>query len=120
VPLASIISKYGATVTFFKPALARYVARMNDPSLTTVAQVERLAQDIDLPFNTIPVYHNIKFWNTDAHGREETSDLLDSVHVKPSRSDNRGKGVPARFDTVLVNDGDGGHAGVSGAICRPI
>ena len=115
VPLASIISKYGAT--FFKPALARYVARMNDPSLTTVAQVERLAQDIDLPFNTIPVYHNIKFWNTDAHGREETSDLLDSVHVKPSRSDNRGKGVPARFDTVLVNDGDGGHAGVSGAIC---
>ncbi|KAI9459823.1 hypothetical protein F5148DRAFT_1369306 [Russula earlei] len=118
VPLTSIMSKYGAT--FFKPALACYVAHMNNPSLTTAVQVERIAQDIDLPFNTIPVYHNIKFWNTDAQGHEETSDLLDSVHIKPSHSDNRGKGVPARFDTVLVKDGDGGHAGVSGAICQPI
>ncbi|KAF8063166.1 hypothetical protein FPV67DRAFT_1421162, partial [Lyophyllum atratum] len=112
VSLASVVSKYGAT--HFKPALARYVARMDDPSLQTPAQIERRAQDIDLPFNTVAVYHNIKFWNSDAQGREETSDLLDSVHVKPSRHNTRGKLVPGRFDTVLVNEGNGGHRGVSG------
>lgn len=77
VPISSVISNYGAT--FFKPALARYVARMSDLSLATAAQVERRAQDIGLPFNSVSVYHSIKFWNRDAQGREGTSDLLDSV-----------------------------------------
>ncbi|KAG5642676.1 hypothetical protein DXG03_002334 [Asterophora parasitica] len=107
VPLTTVTSKYGAT--HFIPALARYAARMSDPSLCTAAELERRAQDIDLPFNSISVYHNIKFWNCDAHGREQTSDILDVVHVKPSTIVGRGKFVPGCFDTVLVKDGGGGH-----------
>ncbi|KAF8878337.1 hypothetical protein BD779DRAFT_1474854 [Infundibulicybe gibba] len=112
VPLTTIITRYRAT--FFKSAFSRYVALKNDPSLTTIAQLERRAADISLPFNSLSVFHNIKFWNTDAHGREETSDLLDSVHIKPGRIDYRGKGVAPRFDTVLVNEGSGQHSGISG------
>jgi hypothetical protein len=31
----------------------------------------------------------------------------DSVHARPERRDTRGRLVPGRFDTVLVNDGNG-------------
>ncbi|KAF5386197.1 hypothetical protein D9615_002285 [Tricholomella constricta] len=102
VPLDRLVSDYGAM--FFKPALARYIVRMNDPSLTSAPQIERRAQDLNLPFNTVSVYHGIKFWNSDAQGREATSDLLDSVHVRPERLNNRNKKVPARFDTDAIED----------------
>ncbi|KAF8889247.1 hypothetical protein BD779DRAFT_1469783 [Infundibulicybe gibba] len=110
VPLTTILTQYKAT--FFVSAFSRYVAFKNDPSLATVAQLERRAADISLPFNTLSVFHNIKFWNADAHGREEISDLLDAVHIKPKRTDHRGRSVPPRFDTVIVNeDGNGQHSG---------
>ena len=40
--------------------------------------------------------------------------LHDAVHARPARRDRYGRHVPARFDTVLVNDGTGGPAGVQG------
>ncbi|KAF8882594.1 hypothetical protein BD779DRAFT_1674932 [Infundibulicybe gibba] len=113
VSLTVILTQYKAT--FFIPAFSRYVAFKNDPSLVTIAQLECRAADISLPFNTLSVFHNIKFWNTDAHSREKISDLLDSVHIKPKRTDHRGRSVPPCFDTVLVNeDGNGQHSGVFG------
>ncbi|KAF8873439.1 hypothetical protein BD779DRAFT_1477023 [Infundibulicybe gibba] len=118
VSLTAILTQYKAT--FFIPAFSCYVAFKNDPSLVTIAQLECCAADISLPFNTLSVFHNIKFWNTDAHGREKISDLLDSVHIKPKRTDHRGRSVPPRFDMVLVNeDGNGQHSGVFGAFQPP-
>ena len=65
-------------------------------------------------FRKLPAYHKIKFWNTDALGQENMADTLDSIHVWPSWKDKKGNTVLGRFDTVLVNDGTGGHSGVKG------
>jgi hypothetical protein len=47
-------------------------------------------------------------------GHEETSDLLDSVHLKSSQLNNCGKHVAERFHIVVVNDDNGEDCEVSG------
>ncbi|KZT19755.1 hypothetical protein NEOLEDRAFT_1077268, partial [Neolentinus lepideus HHB14362 ss-1] len=111
VPLAILRTDYGAR--FFVDALARFVAQYNHPGFTP-AQVEDAAGDVFLPFQTLPVFHKIKFSNEDLlriGGPVETSD---AVHVRPAKSDSRGRPIPARFDTVLVNLGSGKEFGLSG------
>ncbi|KAG2159787.1 uncharacterized protein EDB93DRAFT_1237070 [Suillus bovinus] len=98
VSLDCIVQDYGAT--FFTAALARYMVGRNQPGLS-MAQLEREAAHIILPFDTVATFHRIKFHAIDACG------FWDS-------SDKRGHTIPARFDTVLVNKGDGGIMGVDG------
>lgn len=38
----------------------------------------------------------------------------DSIHVRPSTTDGRGRKVPGQFDTALVNDGTGQDTGIEG------
>ncbi|KAG1748112.1 hypothetical protein EDB19DRAFT_1630396 [Suillus lakei] len=111
VPLDRIVQDYGAT--FFTAALARYVVGRNQPGLSAV-QLEREAAHIILPFDTVATFHRIKFHAIDARGFRDSSVTVDSVHSQPSRKDKRGHTIPARFDTVLVNEGDGGITGVDG------
>ncbi|KAG1902029.1 uncharacterized protein F5891DRAFT_1144149 [Suillus fuscotomentosus] len=111
VPLDHIVQDYGAT--FFTAALARYVVGRNQPGLSA-AQLEREAAHIILPFDAVATFHRIKFHAIDAHGFQDSSVTVDSVHSQPSRKDKRGHTIPARFDTVLVNEGDGGITGVNG------
>ncbi|KAG1719600.1 hypothetical protein EDB19DRAFT_1970800 [Suillus lakei] len=109
VPLDRIVQDYGATV--FTAALARYVVGRNQPGLSAV-QLEQEAAHIILPFDTVATFHRIKFHAIDARGFQDSSVTVDSVHSQPSRKDKRGHTIPARFDTVLVNEGDGGITGV--------
>ncbi|KZT18176.1 hypothetical protein NEOLEDRAFT_1103767 [Neolentinus lepideus HHB14362 ss-1] len=109
VPLSTVRAAYGAT--YFEAALARFVAQYNEPNMTR-AQVERAAENIYVPFQTLPVYHKIKFWNNDPFDRHIGVETSDAVHVRSVRKDSRGREVPARFDTVLVNLGAAEATGI--------
>ncbi|EIW51487.1 uncharacterized protein TRAVEDRAFT_41080 [Trametes versicolor FP-101664 SS1] len=100
VPLAEVISlsHYGAR--FFTPALTRFIVQWRHPEWTS-RQVEYHADDFILPFERLPVFHRIKFWNEAIYGKE----TVDSVHVHPRQThDGASREIvtPARFDTVLV------------------
>ncbi|KAI0819422.1 hypothetical protein BC628DRAFT_1423760 [Trametes gibbosa] len=101
IPLHDIISPSNYGATFFIPALARFIVQFNNPTITP-RQLEELAADISLPFTALPVFHKIKFWNEDVHGKK----TLDSIHVHPRRTvvgPSHGEvTMPARFDTALV------------------
>ncbi|KAF7342816.1 hypothetical protein MSAN_01997500 [Mycena sanguinolenta] len=112
VRLTRLVTDYGAT--FFRDALARFVVHLNHPELSH-AQVEAASQDLSFPFNDVPVFHRIKYTTEDpytARGPEDT--VVDSIHVQPRKSLKNGSEVPARFDTVIVNDGTGKITGAAG------
>ncbi|KAK7001958.1 hypothetical protein R3P38DRAFT_2558006 [Favolaschia claudopus] len=111
VRLDTLTTAYGAE--YFRDAFARFVVGFKNPDFTR-RQVERAAEDFFLPFQTVSVYHKIKFWNEDPLGREDNSDVLDVVHVKPGYSNRHGRTFGGRFDTVIVNDGTGQHSGIKG------
>ncbi|KAF8835183.1 hypothetical protein BDN67DRAFT_992522 [Paxillus ammoniavirescens] len=110
VLLNKIISDYGAT--FFRPAIARFVARVTHPS-SNASQIEHAATRIILPFL-------IKFHKVDRFGTMDTSVTVDSIHAQLGKTDRRGRTTPARFDTVLVkmgaseSDADGRTTGIKG------
>ncbi|KAJ7190828.1 hypothetical protein GGX14DRAFT_381775 [Mycena pura] len=111
VNFGMLTERYGAE--FFRDAFARFVVAFKNPTLTS-RQMENLAADYILPFQSVSVYHKIKFWNEDPFGREDSSDALDVIHVKPGYTNKHGRMVGGRFDIGLVNEGTGGHIGVSG------
>ncbi|KAJ7603583.1 hypothetical protein FB45DRAFT_1087710 [Roridomyces roridus] len=102
VRLTRLVADYGAK--FFRDALARYVVQLNDPTLSR-AQVETRSQDLNFPFNALPVFHRIKFVTEDPYTARGPEDSVNSQ---------KGELLPGRFDTALVNDGTGGITGVSG------
>ncbi|KAF7324033.1 hypothetical protein MKEN_00625400 [Mycena kentingensis (nom. inval.)] len=107
-----ILDKYGATS--FRDALARYLLHHMDPSLSYTALRDK-APYLIIPFNRIPVYHRIKYTTPDPYAPGGPSDnIVDSVHVEPTRLDPEGNTIPGRFDTVLVNDGTGELTGTKG------
>ncbi|KAI0753003.1 hypothetical protein C8Q80DRAFT_1217332 [Daedaleopsis nitida] len=105
------VNSYGAT--FIRDALARFVVTYKDPSLTRT-EVEHESLRISYPFATLPVFHKIKFILEDAEQLGIMESTHDVLHAGPARQDRQGQPVPARFDTVLVNDGTGGASGVEG------
>ncbi|KAJ7737437.1 hypothetical protein DFH07DRAFT_752997 [Mycena maculata] len=112
VRLTRLITDYGAQI--FRDALARFVAKFNNPHFT-VRQIESESANIIFSFHALPVFHRIKFTTEDpytAHGPSDS--IVDSVHVQPRKLLKNGEDLPARFDTVLVNDGSGGIIGVDG------
>ncbi|KAG1895817.1 uncharacterized protein F5891DRAFT_1130501 [Suillus fuscotomentosus] len=115
VPIQKLVMEYGAT--YFREALARYVAQLHHPhEATTRHRLEDLAATIHLPFRTLPVYHVVKWRSVDPQGHSDLCVTVDSVHVKPRRvaTSQTGTDVPARFDTVLINDGTGRSVGIEG------
>ncbi|KAJ7841520.1 hypothetical protein B0H14DRAFT_3694203 [Mycena olivaceomarginata] len=112
VKFNTLETEYGAT--FFRDALSRYIVGLTDPELTT-KQIERESNSFDVPFNAVPVFQRIKFTAADPYAKEGPSDsIVDSVHVQPSKMAKNGDEIPARFDTVLVNTGNGGKTGTTG------
>ncbi|KAG2129636.1 hypothetical protein DEU56DRAFT_973571 [Suillus clintonianus] len=84
VPIQKLITEYGAT--YFREALARYVAQLHHPhEATTRRRLEDLAAAIHLPFRTLPVYHIIKWRSDGAQGHGDPCVTVDSAHVKPRR-----------------------------------
>ncbi|KAJ7254453.1 hypothetical protein C8J57DRAFT_1076155 [Mycena rebaudengoi] len=111
VSLAHIENKYGAI--YFRDAFSRYVVGFKNPGFSA-AQIEVGADNFYLPFQSLAAYHKIRFWNEDPLGRENAQDCLDVVHIKPGYSNKKWQQVSGRFDTVLIDEGTGGHAGVTG------
>ncbi|KAJ6550698.1 hypothetical protein B0H10DRAFT_2169918 [Mycena sp. CBHHK59/15] len=106
VSFNTLVQDYGAT--YFRDAIARYVVATNNPGFSA-REVETYSSNLSMPFRAVPVYHKIKYVT------ESLPDVIvDSVHVKPAGKNSRGAHVPARFDTVLVNDGDGKDTSVDG------
>lgn len=101
-----ISEEYGAT--FFRDALARYVAQSTNLALNRT-QVEHAASNIMFPFQKVPVFHKIKLVDS------ENASTVDSIHVRPARHDKYGKIVPSRFDTCLIKIGEAQDVGVTGA-----
>lgn len=100
VALAEITSTSHYGARFFTPALARFVLQWRNPQWTS-RQIEYHVGDFILPFDRLPVFHRIKFWNEAIYGKE----TVDAVHVHPRHSHDGTAGeviTPARFDTVLV------------------
>ncbi|KIJ67367.1 hypothetical protein HYDPIDRAFT_84908 [Hydnomerulius pinastri MD-312] len=110
VSLQTLETTYGAT--FIRAALARFAVKITRPELNA-RQAEDMVQDINLP-RSLPIFHKIRFNAVDALGRCEESKTVDAIHAKPGRKDRHGRRVPARFDTALINLGDGNGAGVEG------
>lgn len=121
VPMDVLAANYG-TVSF-RSELAKFVVRYNHKEYSE-QRVAREAGDVFFGFERVPVYHKVKFWLRDPHGREFTEDILDVAHCRPMLTPppSRGKAklrstvvpTPARFDTVLVDIGANGHPGVKG------
>jgi hypothetical protein len=111
VQLTDIMNAYSAP--FFKDALARFVVSHFNPTLTR-AQVQVQASHIHMPMRTLPVYHKAKFWLGDLTQHRMMSDETDVVHAVPARVNKYNNPIPARFDTVLVNNGQGEYLGVDG------
>jgi hypothetical protein len=101
---------YGAT--HFRNALRRFIALLNNPRLTT-GQLEQSIWNVHFPFRRLPVWHKIKFTRHDP--ATNLTSTADSIHTRPAKVDSRGRPVPGRFDTALVNDGTGGDTGIEGA-----
>ncbi|KIJ59346.1 hypothetical protein HYDPIDRAFT_100858 [Hydnomerulius pinastri MD-312] len=111
VTFEKLVDDYCAT--FFEAALCRYVVHFNHPGLSP-AQLERAACNVALPFRAVPVFHKIKFHAVDSLSHEDSSTTVDAMHCHPKRKDGRGHEIAGRFDTVLVNGGEGGPTGVDG------
>ena len=86
-------TQYGALN--FQDALANFIALANNPGARGSTLRVR-AEDTLIPFRAIPVFHIIKFMEI------EKPDIIDSVFARPEQRDKRGRIIPSRFDTVLV------------------
>jgi hypothetical protein len=78
----------------------------------TTGQLEQSIWNIHFPFRRLPVWHKIKFTQHDP--ATNLTSTADSIHARPAKVDSRGRPVPGRFDTALVNDGTGGDTGIEG------
>ena len=87
---------YGAVG--FQDALADFLAHLNYPSASASALRQR-AVDILIPFCSILVFHNIKFTKS---GHSGESEISDTVHARPETADTHSHVIPARFDSVIV------------------
>ncbi|KAI0038919.1 hypothetical protein FA95DRAFT_1659085, partial [Auriscalpium vulgare] len=108
---ARLKAAYGAVD--FQTALARHIIRERNPTLSE-RQVSNVAHGINLPFRLVATYHKIKFTNPDAQEVEDGPESRDAVHIRPAHPGSRGRSVPGRFDTVIVNTGEGQETRVLG------
>ncbi|KAJ7134198.1 hypothetical protein C8R44DRAFT_729685 [Mycena epipterygia] len=85
-----------------------------DPTLTQ-GRLEGAANNVELLFNSVPVFQRIKFSTSDPYGNKgPTDNIVDAIHVQPDRTLPNGDGVPGRFDTALVDIDHGGITGTNG------
>lgn len=101
IPFNVLAREYGALD--FQDALADFIAQLNHPGLSRGALQDR-AHNTHIPFTRVPVYHKIKFTKNSTANESEIADV---VHARPEQKDSRGRIIPARFDTVLVETSKG-------------
>ncbi|KAI0057420.1 hypothetical protein BV25DRAFT_1812409 [Artomyces pyxidatus] len=101
VSFGNLAERYGATR--FESALATFIVQKIHPGFTA-HQVAAIAATFHFPFNSVAVYHKMKFWNKDILGPKNAPETLDSVHARASYRNSKGQAVAGRFDTALVNE----------------
>ena len=69
---------------------------------------------MDSPVTHLPVYHKAKLWLGSRQHRRIMANEYDTVHARPGRINQRKKTIPGRFNTVLVNTGNGEYIGLNG------
>ncbi|KAH9997085.1 hypothetical protein BJV77DRAFT_1059191 [Russula vinacea] len=97
-----LAQKYGAID--FQDALGDFIATYNSTTGTGSAVAIR-AQGAEtlIPFRAVPVYHKVKFIASEHNGKPE---VVDSIHARLEQMDPKGRVIPARFDTVLVQSSE--------------
>ncbi|KAH7902826.1 hypothetical protein BJ138DRAFT_1121048 [Hygrophoropsis aurantiaca] len=103
--------QYGAH--HFQAALARFIVQVTRPTLSA-RRLEDAAYEVILPVSSVSVFHKIRYNAINSLGFKDESATVDAIHVKPQQKDQQGRIVPARFDTVLVNMGEGRETGIEG------
>ncbi|KAI0675691.1 hypothetical protein C8Q78DRAFT_1074683 [Trametes maxima] len=92
--------KYGAT--YFRDALARFVAEHNNPALTA-HQVELASGGVYFNFASVAAFHKMKITLDDVQGLGIShAQPQDVIHARPGRRGKYDTEVPGRFDTVLI------------------
>ncbi|KAG2083330.1 uncharacterized protein F5147DRAFT_748926 [Suillus discolor] len=103
VPLASLAEHY----------VACFIVQVMHPNLTA-RQSEDAACDITLLFQSVSVFHKVHYGAVHDDGSMVNNDTVDTIHTWPVRHDGHDRRVPARFDTALINLGNGNKTGVEG------
>lgn len=111
VHLDQLVSDYGAID--FRQALTVFIALYNQPTLNR-RQLQNEAFKIFLPFQKVPVFHKIKFWNDDPLSTSNGKKALDVVHSRPEINTKKGTNLPARFDTALIDVDVAPGGGITG------
>ena len=96
--------------SMFRYALSHYVLKQQNPTYP-YNEIENMISDFHLHFDAVSVYHKARFWLGDRETHQLQSNEYDVVHSRPARME-KDKEIPARFDTVLVNSGNGAYIGV--------
>ncbi|KAG1740114.1 uncharacterized protein EDB91DRAFT_1237348 [Suillus paluster] len=107
VTFALLADHYGTV--HFQAAVAHFTMKVMQPNLT-VRQSEDAACDVILPFQSIAVFHKVCYGTVDDDGMVNHL-TVDAIHARPARHNGHNRRVPARFDTVLINLGNGGKLG---------
>ncbi|TFK64486.1 hypothetical protein BDN72DRAFT_774499, partial [Pluteus cervinus] len=103
-----LINEHGAT--YFRPALSRFIALMNDPTLTA-RQLEHRIWAVRLPLQ-YHVWYRLKYRLRDQFKNEVST--VDSIHSRPSYENSQKKLIPGRFDTALVEAPNAGKKDLKG------
>jgi hypothetical protein len=98
VSFDDLARKYGAVD--FQDTLADFIASAIYPD-ASAATLRARAEDILIPFRAVPVFHKIRFVASNCDKLE----TIDAVHIRPEHLNLHGQIVSARFDTVLVRNG---------------
>ncbi|KAH9021552.1 hypothetical protein EDB85DRAFT_2075544 [Lactarius pseudohatsudake] len=109
VPLDRLQDLYGAPL--FKVALRRFISVTNNPGQTR-QQLESSLWGLRLPFNRLPVWHVIKF--TQSNPITGNCSTSDAIHAQPTRKGKYNRTIAGRFDTALINNRTGKEHGVKG------
>ena len=98
---------------FIRDAIARYIAEFNHPNYSA-KRIEQIAENMDSPVTHLPVYHKVKLWLGSKQHHRLMANEFDTIHARPTRSNKHNHSMPGRFDTVLVNTGNGQYVGLDG------
>jgi hypothetical protein len=82
VTLEELETSYGAHS--IQDALAEYFVKLlNKGVRMTRNQIEDAKDSWDIPFQSVAVFHKLKFWNRDGQGFSGRTETLHSIHIKP-------------------------------------
>ncbi|KAJ3915181.1 hypothetical protein F5877DRAFT_92392 [Lentinula edodes] len=91
--------QWGYGACNFEYALKIFIVQHSDPQSTTIGQIEDMTTFLLLPFQSVPVWHRIKFRNEDLYGTK----TLDVVAAHPRRYNSHGQITQIfQFDAALI------------------